>query len=510
MLHKLKRLFSRRPQTIEELLPYPDGKRYYREQHELRRESIDPDALKVINRLNRNGYRSYLVGGSVRDLLLGRKPKDFDIVTSATPTQIRNLFSNSRAIGRRFKIVHVIFHKKIIEVSTFRSLPAHRLTGKLEKDEDLIMKRDNQYGSPREDAARRDFTVNALYFDPRNESIIDFVGGYDDIMNRRISIIGDPGISFREDPVRMLRAAKFAALLEFQMDGACMKGIRKNRAEIAKASPSRMLEEYNKIFRTARTAEVFNSFASCGLLEALFPRPWSEREAESKAAPFEETSMGRRLYVADRMLSEREDLTINIIFALIFADLIKDILNGRVTKNVVEYIRSRLEPICKEMNIPGRDRDRLIQVFAAQSRFSNTTGRRRNKPEFFRNKIFFYEAFMVYKIIAISNKDEEAQQKAMFWEIGLRARPPENGKVISTFPPNRKRPGGQRGGSGGGRKAGSSGKSSSSKSSSGKGASRKGGGAASSGGQENREGGKPARKRGKNRNRKTTQEGRKK
>jgi poly(A) polymerase len=214
MLRRILRFLRGRPADVEDILRYPDGKRIYREFHQLRREQMDQDALKVINRLNRHGYRSYLVGGCVRDMILGRKPKDFDVVTSATPQQIRKVFTNSRSIGRRFKIVHVVFQGgKIIEVSTFRSLPAHRFDP--DEADDYMLKRDNQYGGPREDAARRDFTINALFFDARNESLIDYVGGYEDLQQGRIAVIGDADISFKEDPVRMLRAAKFAALLGF-------------------------------------------------------------------------------------------------------------------------------------------------------------------------------------------------------------------------------------------------------------------------------------------------------
>ena len=433
MFQRIKRLFSPGLQSVEEIIPYPDGKRYYREHHSLRREQADQDAIKVINRLNRNGYRSYLVGGSVRDMLLGKRPKDFDVVTTATPSQIRNLFSNSRAIGRRFKIVHVIFRGKIIEVSTFRSLPEHRLTGKMEKGEDLMMLRDNQYGNPREDAARRDFTINALYFDPRNESIIDYVGGYDDILNKRLSVIGDPNISFQEDPVRMLRAAKFAALLDLKIDGACFKAIKKNSKLINRASPSRLLEEYSKIFRTGKTTAIFASFANTGLLKSLFPEAWEGRTLDGKSQDFLDSSLGKRLEVADRKLTEREDLTINVFMALLFADLVKKVLVDKVDKNLVEYIKSRILPVCKRMHFPVKDRDRLIQIFASQPRFHKTEGTKKQRPEFFRKKHFFYEAFMVFKIIAIATGDDEAVQKAMFWEFGPRTRPPEANKVITLF-----------------------------------------------------------------------------
>lgn len=417
------------------MLLYPNGRRHYRESHSLRREQMDPDALKVVNRLTRNGYRGYLVGGCIRDMLLGRRPKDFDVVTNATPAQIRALFSNSRTIGRRFKIVHVLFRGKIIEISTFRSIPGHRLSG--EKETDLLMRRDNQFGTPREDAARRDFTINALYFDPRNESIIDYVGGVEDIENRRISVIGDPEMSFKEDPVRMLRAAKFAALLNFELDQKCEKAIKKCKHEITKASTSRMLEEYSKIFRTGKTSVIFNSLARTELLKVLFPESWSVIDNGSATENFLDTSMGKKLVIADRMLTEREDLTTNIYMALVLGDLVKDIFSGKETQNTIEYIKEKIYPTCHRLNISGKDRDRLLQIYASQNRFTKIN-LQKAKQDFFRKKIYFYEAFALYKINTIAANDEQAMQNAMYWEIGLRTHPPESGKIINLFEGRRK------------------------------------------------------------------------
>ncbi len=445
MLKKFIRFLGFGPQRIEDLVAYPEGKRFYREFHNLRKEQMDQDALKVINRLNRHGFRSYLVGGCVRDMLLGKKPKDFDVVTNATPSQVRKIFTNSRTIGRRFKIVHILFRGgKIIEVSTFRSLPDHRLTRERKSDADYMLRRDNQYGTPIEDAARRDFTINALFFDPRNESIIDYVGGFEDIKAKKITVIGDPDISFQEDPVRMLRAAKFAALIDFEMDQACIKAIRKNRDEITKASTSRMLEEYLKIFRTGRASEIFESFAETGLFRTLFPEEseGSDRRGE-KVENFYASTIGRRLQIADKMLHEREELTSNIFFALIFLDLVHDIYHGRVQGNIANFVKNAIDPVCKRLSLPGKDRDRLLQVFISQTRFEAGIKGRKNRPDIFRKKVFFYESFMVYKINAIAESDDEAVQQAMFWEIGPRPRPPETNKIISVFP-IRKSGGGER------------------------------------------------------------------
>ncbi|MEQ9366805.1 MAG: polynucleotide adenylyltransferase PcnB [Leptospirales bacterium] len=446
MLRKILRLFKSGPASLDDVLRYPEGKRIYREFHELRREGMDQDALKVINRLNRHGYRSYLVGGCVRDMLLGRRPKDFDVVTTATPTQIRKVFSNSRSIGRRFKIVHVVFQGgKIIEVATFRNLPDHRLEPD-QKEKDYMMKRDNQYGSPREDAARRDFSLNALFFDPRNESLIDYVGGFDDIKKQRISVIGNPDISYKEDPVRMLRAAKFAALLDFDIDNKTLKAIKRNRNEITKASPARMLDEYAKIFRTGKSAAIFRAFDEAGLFKAMFPEAYNASDC-SRAESFLDSSIGRRLVIADRTLSEREELTVNIMTALIFTDMVKDVFDDDGPHNkVMDYVKNHILPVCRRMQLSNADRDRLVQIFMSQGRFSQTDRSRRFRPDVFRKKVFFYEAFMVFKINALAEQNDERIQKAMFWEIGPRERPPEINKIVSIFPVRRNS---NRGGGGG-------------------------------------------------------------
>lgn len=428
MLRRLLSLFRGRP-SADQVIPYPDGKRIYREFHSLRKEQMDPDALKVINRLSRHGYRSYLVGGCVRDMVLGKKPKDFDVVTQATPSQIRRIFANSRTIGRRFKIVHVVFRGgKIVEVSTFRGLPGHRLEGK-RKNQDLLMKKDNVFGTPKEDAARRDFTINALYFDPRNESIIDYVGGFDDIQARNLRVIGDPEVSFEEDPVRMFRAAKFAALLNFNLEAESLKGIRKKKDEMLKASSARMLEEYYKIFRTGKTFEIFRSLAETGLLSVLFPFLGKVDGEEFRVSP-----AGRRLDIADKILTEREDLTTVIYLALLLAELVPDIFHGGTKTNIAEYVKNKISAECTRLNIPGKERDRLTQIFVSQPRFQQSERGRGNRPDVFRSKIFFYEAFIIFKIHALSRGDDDAIQQAMFWEFGPKIHPPSDSTLITMFP----------------------------------------------------------------------------
>ena len=232
--------------------------------HTVSRKDIDPDALKVLYRLKNHGFVAYLVGGGVRDLLLGRRPKDFDIGTSAHPQAVKRLFRNCFIIGRRFRLCHVRFGRKVVEVSTFRRLA--------EADEgDTLIRRDNTFGTPEEDAFRRDFTVNALFYDIATFSVIDYVGGLEDLERRTIRTIGDPGIRLREDPVRMLRAVALAARLDFSIDPDTVEAIRFLRGEIVKSSSARILEEFYKILRQGAARRTFEMLHELGLLAYILP-----------------------------------------------------------------------------------------------------------------------------------------------------------------------------------------------------------------------------------------------
>jgi poly(A) polymerase len=249
-----------------------------RAEHPLSRRDIDPDALKVLYRLRQYDHIAYLVGGSVRDLLLGRKPKDFDIGTSAHPYQVKKLFRNCWIIGRRFRLAHVKFGPKTLEVATFRRQvqPGEEVVqdGVPAPDPnapggEFLIHRDNTFGTPEEDAFRRDFTINALFYDIATFSVIDYVGGLDDLRAGVVRSIGDPEVRFQEDPVRMMRAVALAARLDFRIDQPVLDAIRLHRHEIARASPPRLLEEYYKILRSGSAERTFRSLAELGLLEPI-------------------------------------------------------------------------------------------------------------------------------------------------------------------------------------------------------------------------------------------------
>lgn len=266
-----------------------------RAEHPISRKDIDSDALKVLYRLRDFNYTAYLVGGGVRDLLLGRTPKDFDVGTDAHPYQIKKLFRNCWIIGRRFRLAHVRFGTKTIEVATFRrhvppdepvepdeAIPPQAeeppTDGGERTGRDAHARHDNTFGTPEEDAFRRDFTINALFYDIATFSLIDHVGGLEDLKQRVIRSIGDPQVRFREDPVRMLRAVAFAARLDFTLDPPIIEAIRSERQLLASAAPARLVEEYYKVLRSGAAERTFRMLAEHGLLEPVTP------ELQRKAA----------------------------------------------------------------------------------------------------------------------------------------------------------------------------------------------------------------------------------
>ena len=229
---------------------------------------IDGDAERVVRRLTKGGFAAYLVGGCVRDLLLGRQPKDFDVATSATPNEVRALFRNCRIIGRRFRLAHVFFGKKIIETATFRANPREDEEG---DDGDLLIRRDNVFGTETEDALRRDFTINGLFYDFEREDVIDHVDGLPDLEARLVRTIGDPDVRFREDPVRMLRAIKFAARCELTIEPATYAALLRQRDEIRKSAPPRVVEEIFRLLRGAAARRSLELLLSAGLVDVLSP-----------------------------------------------------------------------------------------------------------------------------------------------------------------------------------------------------------------------------------------------
>jgi poly(A) polymerase len=240
--------------------------------HILSRSAISANALKVLNRLIQQGFSAYLVGGGVRDLLLNRTPKDFDVATDARPEQIKKLFRNCLIIGRRFRLVHVRFSSEIIEVTTFRAANCKKkFDPRRQVTRDGMLLRDNLYGTLEEDVWRRDFTVNALYYNIQDETLVDYCGGLMDIAHKCIRIIGNPKQRYREDPVRLLRAIRFAAKLDFQLEPVTEKALEQQASLLAQVANTRLYEEVLKLFHSGKSVKAFHLLKKYQLLAYLFP-----------------------------------------------------------------------------------------------------------------------------------------------------------------------------------------------------------------------------------------------
>ena len=345
--------------------------------HPISRKQIDPDALKVLYRLHQYNYAAYLVGGSVRDLLLGRRPKDFDIGTSAHPYQVKKLFRNCWIVGRRFRLAHVRFGTKTIEVATFRRLVSAEEQAQMEgaadagipldvdHDRDLLVHRDNTFGTPEEDAFRRDFTVNALFYNIADFSIIDYTGGLDDLRARVIRSIGDPNERFREDPVRMTRAVAMAARLGFTIDPPIDAAIDAHRGEIARAAPARLIEEFYKILRAGHSEQAFRMMAERRLLEPIAP-PLQQAAG---------AALWRSLSAIDRHRQRFEETPDTLTNAILLGSLLVPL--GYTARNLVgppepdgEF---RREPRLSMGMLPlaRRDVERLRQILGLQRRLTD-------------------------------------------------------------------------------------------------------------------------------------------
>jgi poly(A) polymerase len=398
-----------------------------RARHPISRRDIEPNVLKILYRLINAGHLAYLVGGSVRDLMLKRRPKDFDIATSAHPHEIRALFRNSRLIGRRFRLVHVFFGPRNIEVATFR-----RRGEELTASDDLMIRHDNTFGTPEEDAFRRDFTVNALFYDPRTFHVIDYVGGVADLEHRLIRTVGDPEIRMREDPVRMLRAVRFAGKLDFTIEPATDAAIRRYRNDIAKASTARLAEEIYRTIGCAGGAASLALMEELGLLEVLLPM-LSFHLRHSLGS----TASAPTLRNLTALMSEAggTELSHAFILAALFADL--HLTNLRRC----EKIELPLVNALRQRGFSRADTEHMrllldaIPHFLAPSRMARRLARR---P-------YFAEAMRLYRIIAPTYGGDVEGLERFLSEPALRQgnravrHSPRNGQIPEGARPSRRR-----------------------------------------------------------------------
>ena len=399
-----------------------------RSEHPISRKDISANAVKVLYRLNNAGYNACLVGGSVRDLMLGRRPKDFDIGTDAKPNEIRRLFSNSRIIGRRFRLVHVFFHDgEIVEVSTFRRDP--------DPDEqrgepgELLITSDNAYGTPLQDAFRRDFTINALFYSIADYSVIDYVGGIEDLDRKLVRVIGDPDKRFREDPVRMLRACEFAARLGFGIEGETQMAIHRHRKDLEKASPARVTEEIAQLLRCGHAGAAIQWMLELGLLEIILP------EAYAMVAG----NFGQILPVIDRMVAAGRELTdTGLLAALLLPkvmlrrDDIEALDQRPMSRTAIELlVQEEVAPFLARFTVSNLKSQQIIQSLIGFQRLCEPRWTLPERVRFAR-KPYFDDARLLFEIlVAATGGGEEALAE---WDAAAKRRPPAGSAAAKGHP----------------------------------------------------------------------------
>ena len=349
-----------------------------REQHVISRKNISKAALRVLYRLHDAGYDAFLVGGAVRDLLLGGHPKDFDVATNATPDEVKKLFRNCRLIGRRFRLAHVVFGPEIIEVATFRG------TGEDDGSEgrrivDGLIVRDNVWGTIEEDAVRRDFRVNALYYDISDFSVRDYVGGMQDLASRELHLIGDPATRYREDPVRMLRAARLAAKLGFTIDRKASAPFEELGTLLADAAPARLFDESLKMFLAGNGLKSFHMLERCGLLKFLFPATARALKRGDEAL---RALVEQGLANTDARIAEGKSVTPAFLFAVLLWGEVRDMAHAWMAKGVDSteaWSRAAAHVVgeqCQRVAIPRRFTLTMEEIWSLQPRFEQIQRKR--------------------------------------------------------------------------------------------------------------------------------------
>lgn len=393
-----------------------------RSAHTLSRENISPEALRVLYGLKDSGYLAYLAGGGVRDLLLGRKPKDFDVVTNATPNEVRKVFRNSRLIGRRFRLAHVFFGRdRIIEVATFRagaqvveeSEDVEVNSHHVKRDDGLIL-RDNLFGTPEQDALRRDFTVNALFYNIQDYSIIDYVGGLEDLHHGVLRFIGEPGLRCVEDPVRMVRAVRFAAMLGLTLDPAAADAIREHHDKLALANRSRLYEEVQKLFFCGAAQKAYALLRDFGLFEILFP------EIGTWLGPVPGGTECRRvshaLQQVDEWRQEGRAVSPALLFALMFGGM-HEVQAGELSAKgehpglaLHSVTMQHFGGLTERVQVPKMVRYRTAEILASQPRLISEGGMRARPLA---GRDFFPEAVSYLEFcVRFSGQNSEALGRA--------------------------------------------------------------------------------------------------
>ncbi len=371
-------------------------------------DQIDPDAVKVVQRLRDFGHAAYLVGGCVRDLLLGRKPKDFDVVTSATPPEIKKHFKNCRIIGRRFRLAHIFYGPKIIETSTFRANPRE-----MEEDDgdgpetesgDLLIRRDNVFGTPEQDARRRDFTVNGLFYDIETRQVIDHVEGLPDLEARVVRTIGDPDIRFREDPIRILRAVKFAARCDLTIEPETYRRMMEHRQEILKCAQARVSEEFYRLLRAGAAKRSLELLVETEMLELLVPdlaKSLKGEPADADAA-LRRARLWKYLEALDRSTLRRPVAPTNaLLLAALLLPNLRDALDpdSNGVRDIGSLVTQTLVPPFERLRPSRRDSELARQILLAL-RYLLPSRRPRRSRRDLEGREFYGEALRLADVVA--------------------------------------------------------------------------------------------------------------
>lgn len=337
-----------------------------RDQHSVSRKQIDENSLKVLYRLHRNGYKAYLVGGSVRDLLLGRQPKDFDIGTDATPSQIRKLFRNCFLVGRRFRLAHIRFSgNQVIEVATFRRQPDESELPEDPNEHSNFVQ--NVFGTPKEDAFRRDFTINALFYNIADFSIIDYLGGLKDLEAKQLNVIGDPLIRFVEDPVRMLRAIEFSSRLNFTLAQNIYAAIEEHKNLLETAAPARIREEIMELFRHKISGPVLKQCRQLGMLPHLLAGyPGTDESIELLSKIDQRTASG---------IPIEESFAIAALYLRLFMDACPPKQTTSITE-ALHQANAIIIPHCRYFSIASGIRHQARELLIACFRLARGRGQR--------------------------------------------------------------------------------------------------------------------------------------
>jgi len=413
---------------------------YPRSEHSISRSRISENALKVLYRLQKEGFDAYLVGGCVRDLLLGREPKDFDVVTNADPDQVKKVFRNCRIIGRRFRLAHVYFGKDVVEVATFRG------AGESQNDKQLLnqdgrLLRDNVYGSIEEDVWRRDFTVNALYYNVKDFTVIDYVNGMKDHEAGVLKLIGEPETRFREDPVRMLRAVRFAVKLGFKIDPACELALFGLADLLADIPSARLYDETLKLFLSGYAVQTFEGLRRYGLFKILFPD--TEKCLSEEDSDFPRMLIAKALRNSDNRIADGKSVTAYFLFAALLWEPVQALAKQKLDGGEPEYIAYQeaaniiISKQVKRTAMPRHISLAMREVWSLQPKFNVRVG---SKP----GRLLAHPRFRAgYDFLVLRAETGGADPElTAWWESYQNAGESEQRKMTQ---PTRKRVGGKTG-----------------------------------------------------------------